>query len=181
MLNTLLNIKYLLLYLIVSLLLIACDDDPPVVPEPDPVMGCKVNGDIVVDYFSGKGFIGMIANERFQYYFSSYQVINGKEYGLLISLFPSNPNDTSGVFPIIHYSDSALAGNFAYAAFVVDNEKTTEVQYWADSGVINIDYVAIGKKNNLIKGRFNFTALDKATNTKRITVSEGWVNLEKQL
>ena len=166
---------------LLTVFIISCDETPPVEPEPDPVMGCKVEGEITVNYSSGKGFIGIIQNEVFQYYFSSYKIINGREYGLLISLFPENPADTSGVFPIVSQYDPPDSGNYAYAAFVVDNEKPTEIQFWAESGSLDISFVSLGKKNNKIVGTFSFNALDKATKQKSITVTDGWVNLVKEL
>jgi hypothetical protein len=161
--------------------IIACDETPPVEPEPDPVMGCKVEGEITVNYSSGKGFIGILQNEVFQYYFSSYKVIDGKEYGLLISLFPENPADTIGVFPIVPQDNSPDSGNYAYAAFVIHNQKPGEIQFWAESGRLDISFVSLGKKNNKIVGTFSFTALDKATKQKSISVTDGWVNLVKEL
>lgn len=177
-------IKYLinlLLLIFISLATNACNEDPPIVPEPDPVMGCKVGGDITVDYKSGKGFIGVLQSNPYQYYFSSYKVIDGKEYGLIVSLFPKNPADTNGYFPIVAQENAPSSGNYAIAAFVVDNELPTELQFWATGGDLNISYVSLGKGNNKIIGSFSFNATDRVTKQKKVTVIDGWVDLVKQL
>ncbi len=158
----------------------SCNDEPPVTPEPQPDMGCKVEGDININYESAKGFIGSSSDDRFQLFFSSYQVIDGIEYGLIISLFPENITDTSGTFPIIHYSDDKPTGNFSWAAFVVNNGKPNEIQFWADSGQVNMSRINIGKKTNRLKGTFYFRAYEKYNKSKMINVTDGWVDLEQK-
>lgn len=165
---------------IILIFTFACNEEPPVAPDPNPDMGCKVEGEINLNYESAKGFIGSTSDERFQLFFSSYKVIDGIEYGLIVSLFPKNIADTNGIFPIIHYTNEKPDSNFAWAAFVVENGKPNEIQFWADSGQVNMTKIIIGEKTNQLKGTFYFRAYDKKTKTKMVKITDGWVDFEQK-
>jgi len=173
--------KYFLLTVSSLLLvLIACNNEPPVNPDYPPVITCTVRGDVNVNYTSIKGFIGV--NQQFegkQLFFSSIAKIDGQNYDILISLFFKDTIATTGEFPIRKPNiNDSLIDLHSWAAFSVGPQGNNRTEFWADSGLVKIDIMDMKSQPHRIKGTFYFTAYD-STNTKKIIVSNGFVDLKK--
>ncbi len=162
------------------LALIACNNEPPVNPVYPPVITCTVRGDVNVDYSSIKGFIGV--NQQFkgkQLFFSSIAKIDGQNYDILISLFFKDTIATTGEFSIRKPDiNDSLNDLHAWAAFSVGLEGDNRTEFWADSGLATIEIMDMESQPHRIKGTFYFVAYD-TTNTKKIIVSDGLVDLKK--
>jgi len=160
--------------------LIACNNEPPVNPDYPPVITCKVSGDVNVNYTSIKGFIGK--NLQFkgkQLFFSSIAKINGEDYDILISLFFKDTIATAGIFPIrIPDFNDSLNDLHAWAAFSVGLEGNNRIEFWADTGLVTIEIMDLVSHPHRIKGSFDFIAYD-STKTKKIVVTDGYVDLKK--
>lgn len=177
------NLKFNIILLLASsllLALIACNDEPPVQPVYPPVITCSVSGDVNVNYTSIKGFIGV--NKQFkgkQLFFSSLAKIDGIDYDILISLFFKDTIPTVGEFPVrMQNINDSLNDLHAWAAFSVGLEGDNRTEYWADTGLVVINIMEMETQPHRIIGTFNFVAHD-SSNTKKIIVSDGNVNLNK--
>lgn len=176
----LLENKAVIIFVILLVFLSACKTDPPISPVFPDVMGCTISGDISLDFVSNRGFISTIQSERLQYQFSSIAKIENVEHAMVVSIFLESEEVKYGIFPIRSASDTNDSGTYAYAVFLRNYGRQDLIEYWADSGNVELDTIIIGDNRNHVKGFFNFEAVDKQSG-KRVTISNGWVDMERKL
>jgi hypothetical protein len=170
-----------LVFLVISISIIACDSEPPVINYPN-VVGFKMTGDINMDYISKKGFIAIISGNQNQFQFSTDATINKRSYALVISIFRKAENDTVKTFTVIDPRYTSDKDNYAMISFMSDyGDKTNQRQYWAQTGTVDFSVMNIGLIETKVVGTFNFDATNvRGTDTLKVSVTDGWFNYKRQ-
>lgn len=167
--------------LISSLIITACDSEPPVITYPD-VVGFTMTGDLNLDYISKKGFIAIISGNQNQFQFSTDATINKRTYALVISIFRKNENDTTKSFTAYDPRNTSGKDSYAMISFMSDyGDQNNQRQFWAQSGNVDFSVMNIGLLETKIVGNFNFQAINvRGTDTLKVSVSNGWFNYKRQ-
>ncbi|MFH1050522.1 MAG: hypothetical protein V1779_06275 [bacterium] len=156
--------------------LTACDTEPPVEPDAPVIIACNVSGDVTLDYKATKGVINILSGQVYQVQFSTKATINNESYAMLISVFPKNMIDTSGVFTVVEPGNNSVKENYAIVLFFTGYDTKNQKEFWGTSGTVDLSEMIIGKTKLFLKGNFNFEATYKGTDTMNVSVSEGWID-----
>jgi hypothetical protein len=164
---------YIILIFSGLLLCVGCGETPPPAPPQEPEITVDISGAATLkfEFFAS---ISMTTLEDFrQLNFSGYSKVDGKDYGIVISLFYHDSLRASKTYKF-YRSQVGLTDDFAVAAFIIGKEPD-KIYYLSDSGEVRFELVS-GKS---YKGNFFFYSDETEQGLGEIQALNGIIDVNR--